>query len=84
VSASDWIATMPAGRERDSAVRELVSNAVDDPEIALLNANAIGDRKLRLEAAQEVIKLWEPRNASWLRGIARDAGFSETELEGIH
>jgi hypothetical protein len=79
-AASDWIAQLPAGRSRDLAVRELTSNSIDDPEVALQNVANINNAQLRNEAARTVFAAWNSLNPAWIAELARKAGFSESEI----
>lgn len=80
VPASEWIASLPAGTARDLAVRELVANALNDPEGALLNARQIANPQLRMDAAWEVIKAWPPGNSEWIYKLTENAGFTASEV----
>jgi hypothetical protein len=80
VPASEWIASLPAGTARDLAVRELVANALNDPEGALLNARQIANPQLRMDAAREVVKAWPPSNSEWIYKLTENAGFTASEV----
>lgn len=80
LAASEWIVSMPAGRERDIAARELVSKSIDNPEAALGNAYAIGDQSLRIQAAKEVVDRWGGSASHWMEAAMRAAGFSSKEI----
>ncbi len=62
VLASDWIATLPSSRIRDTAVSELVQASQDDPEMAFQNSAAIKDKDIRRKAANSVLERWKPLN----------------------
>lgn len=79
VTASEWMAELPAGSISDSALRELVIASKDDPEIALRNAAAISNPETREEAAMKVIEAWKGANARTLLRSLTNAGFIEAE-----
>jgi NADH dehydrogenase/NADH:ubiquinone oxidoreductase subunit G len=83
VAASEWMAQMPEGRPRDLAVRQLVAKASDDPEMALLNAKAISNPALRMEASREVMNAWRALNPDRILEFARAAGFSKEEIAAL-
>jgi hypothetical protein len=79
VAASEWLAQQPASRTRDFAIRELVLSSKDDPEIALANAAAISDPKVRLDAARDIVKVWRDIDEQALRAYLSGSSLSGPE-----
>jgi hypothetical protein len=69
VAASDWIASLPSGPGRDSAIAELLEAARDDPEAALASAPAIADREMRIKAVTAVLSTWTKLNATYAQEL---------------
>jgi hypothetical protein len=69
VAASDWIATLPSGPGRDSAIADLIEAARDDPEAALASAPAIADREMRIKAVTSVLSTWSSLNPTYAQQL---------------
>lgn len=78
-AASEWAASLPEGRSRDLASKEVAISARDDPSRALECANGIGDAKLRMEAAQKVVSSWAAIDRDFARNLIQESQLAPAE-----
>ncbi len=58
-AASEWVATLPAGKLRAEALSMVLKNAYDQPEEVVRNLDALEDPKLKQEILDGLRKKWD-------------------------
>jgi hypothetical protein len=82
LTASEWIADMPAGEARDAAAGELIRNiSGSDPASALSWANSIGDDGHQTHLMGEVIERWHQTDPNAARSALQATDLSARQRE---
>ena len=79
VAASEWIVNMPHSMGRDEALSHMVMNALEQTSEAWENAFHIGDEKMRLFVASEVIGRIKLTNSTGAKELIANSGYTDIE-----
>ncbi|MGJ3243435.1 MAG: hypothetical protein ACFE0O_10850 [Opitutales bacterium] len=75
VAASEWIASLPEGKNRDGAVRQLIHTVRrSDPEAALEWALSLGNERSSKREAKRVLQTWRQDDPAAAEAAARRYG----------
>lgn len=84
MAASEWIAGLEEGPERDHSVRALVQSISDsDPEAALIWAGTVKESGMRARTLSRSVQNWAKEDAESAARAVRDARIAVEEKESL-
>ncbi|MEO0508703.1 MAG: hypothetical protein AAF065_02445 [Verrucomicrobiota bacterium] len=84
MAASEWVASLETGPQRDSAVQGLVNNIVRyDPDSALIWSSTIENEKSRMNMMQSSVQQLLKKNPKVAEEAILDAGISDEERDEL-
>lgn len=82
--ASEWIAQLPDGKGRDSAVLSLAERIQKtDPDLAWKWGLSMGDPELKTQALSAAAASWRDKNPEALAQAMNEGNLTETERQAI-